>query len=470
MNLKKHGNLILKLSLFGHFLEKDEVICGYNALKIETVYFAKELLPHLMASTERSINDVLTSVPEKDKKQFITTLSRLMNSAILVPNNYNETEYLKSVQQCFPNKPNVRVMVMHMTDYCNLNCRYCFIEGAIKPDYQRRIMNTETAQATIDKFAEIIGNKKFPKKPSIVFYGGEPLENFSTIKFSLEYLAKKTKSGTIQKVDNVIITNGTLITDEIALVLKKYKVLVAVSLDGPEEIHDYNRVFHSGKGSFAKTMNGINCLQRHGIKPSVACVLSKNSLPHMEEILHFILGDLKIDSLGFNHVSIIPNFNEYDPEYEEQCAAAIVRSQEIIQEYYPNVYERRMNNKMYNFFNRQLLHSDCTGCGEQMSVSTDGQIGICQGYMGSRKTFNNTVFNADANPNNDPVFQEWSTRSPLNMPECYNCIALSTCGGGCPRNADFLSGSIWNKDEAFCFFAKKAQTWMIWKKYQNLNQ
>lgn len=469
-DLKKMENLILKVSSFGHFIEKDGLVCGYNALRIETVYFQGELAPLIMATLEQTVGHVITSTPVTIRHELKKILTLLIKAAILIPINYDEFSYLKQAQSCFPNQPKVRVMVMHLTDYCNLKCRYCFIEGAMKPGYNRQMMSQDTAQSAVDKFNQIISNKKLSKKPSIVFYGGEPLENFSTLKFVLEYIAQKTREGKMQKTDKIVITNGTLINDQVANLFKKHHVTVAVSLDGPKEIHDNNRIFRSGSGSFDQVMTGINRLKARGVKPSIACVLSKNSLPHIDEILHFFLGELKIDSLGFNHVSIIPNVNEYDPEYEDKCADAIIKGQEIIQQYYPHVYERRMNNKMDNFFNRKLLHSDCTGCGEQMSISSDGQIGICQGYMGTRKTFNHTVFEANFDPNDDPIFKEWSTRSPLNMPPCHHCIALSTCGGGCPRNADFLTGSIWNKDEAFCFFAKKAQIWMIWEKYRRLNQ
>ncbi len=142
----------------------------------------------------------------------------------------------------------------------------------------------------------------------------------------------------------------------------------------------------------------------------------------------------------------------------------------MIQDRYPHVYERRMSHKVNNFVDRILQVADCTGCGNQISVSTDGQIGVCQGYMGNRKTFNNTVFDLDFDPNSDSVFQEWSMRSSFNMSECYDCPALATCGGGCPRNADFMSGSIWHRDEPLCHFAKRAQEYMLWLKYRTLNK
>ena len=83
--------------------------------------------------------------------------------------------------------------------------------------------------------------------------------------------------------------------------------------------------------------------------------------------------------------------------------------------------------------------------------------------MGSRKTFTHTVFDLNYYPDEDETFIEWSRRSPLNIEECTHCSALAICGGGCPRNADMLHGSIWNVDSAFCHFARKAQEWLLWQ-------
>lgn len=332
-------------------------------------------------------------------------------------------------------------------------------------------MGQETMRASIDKFAEVTRGKTFPQQPSIVFYGGEPLCNWSTIKFGLKYLHEQQKKEEITgDLDKVLITNGTLVDSDIAEELKKYNVLPAVSIDGPTSVHDSNRVYRGGRGSFQDSLEGFYKLREAGLKPTVASVLTENSLGKVEDIAHWFLGELQVKALGFNHVSIVPKVNLYDSVYEEQAAEALLHIQEIIQKYYSDVYERRVNRKINCFLDGEILRADCTGCGEQMSVSPDGQIGICQGYMGSRKTFTNSVFEKNYRPEEDPVFIEWSKRSPFTMPQCYMCPALATCGGGCPRNADFLNGSIWEVDSAFCHFAQKAQEWMIWKQYEAMDQ
>ena len=54
--------------------------------------------------------------------------------------------------------------------------------------------------------------------------------------------------------------------------------------------------------------------------------------------------------------------------------------QEIIQREYPDVYEKRMGLKIQAFLKKEILKSTCTATGSQISVSTDGFIGVCQGY------------------------------------------------------------------------------------------
>lgn len=444
----------MKQSKFGHFFVKNNVVCAYNAIKMSSLYFNKKYYEDV----KNIINGKKTDVSQI----LLEIINKLMEMQVIVDYSFNEEEYMKKIQSIIMKKPNIRVMVLHMTDICNLHCKYCFIEGNIQSTYKRKNMSIEVIEKAIDKFMKITRNKPFKKRPAIVFYGGEPLVNWEVMKHGLEYLDLKYKD---YPVDKVVITNATLLTKEIALELKKYDVGVSISIDGPKNCHNANRVYCDGRGSFDDVIKAFSTLRSVGVEPSVSCVMSKETVDKAEEVIRWLIEDLHITALGFNHVSIVPSLNYYDEKYENDFADAVLKVQDIIQKDYPHVYERRMNHKINCFVDKQIIRADCTGCGEQFSVSTTGEVGICQGYMGSRKTFNNNVFDEDFDPNKDETFIEWSQRSPFTMPECYNCPALSTCGGGCPRNADVLNGSIWKRDIPFCHFAKKAQEWLLWKQF-----
>ena len=435
----------MRLSKFAHVLKKGKRFCLYNALNMK-MFFMNE--------------DEFTYVQSYLKERIVAreVIDNVISAKIIVDDFFSEEEYLQRLNEKIFDGVQIRVMVLHLTDFCNLRCKYCFIEGNIGAAYHRINMSKDVVIKAIDKFIDILKDYKKQAHPSIVFYGGEPLANWETMKHALEYLEKYKA----YQIDKILITNGTLITDDIATILKKYDVNVSVSLDGDEHCTNLNRVYLDGTGSYKDAIIGIERLRRAGIEPSISCVLAKENVSHACDIIDFFANELKIKALGFNHVSIVPNQNYYDETYEKSFARALIKVQERIQLKYPYIYERRMNHKINCFLDRKLLRADCTGCGEQMSVSPIGEIGICQGYMGSRKTFNNSVYDEDYFPKNDPIFIEWSKRSPLTMESCLDCIALATCGGGCPRNADVLTGSIWNPDKAFCHFAKEANEWMIW--------
>lgn len=302
-----------------------------------------------------------------------------------------------------------------MTDYCNLQCKYCFIEGPLPKGYKKKMMPFEIAKIAIDRFIEFYERSKKYAKPSIVFYGGEPLVNWKVIKECLYYIEDLEKNNKNLSIDKVIITNGTLVTDEIAKELKKHNVLVSVSIDGIKDVHDFNRIDENHQGSFDRAVNGYKILTKNNVNTGISSVLAPNGIDYAMKSFNFFKDELKIIGLGLNHVSIISNLTYYDPEYEEQYADKLLEIQDYIQDNNSTIYERRMNHKINCFLHKKLIKSDCTGCGEQFSVNTDGKIGICQGYIGSGKTFNHNIQDLNYYPDEDPVFIEWSKRSPLNI-------------------------------------------------------
>ncbi len=57
-------------------------------------------------------------------------------------------------------------------------------------------------------------------------------------------------------------TNATLINDEWCDCFRRNRIVVGISVDGPEDIHDANRRFRNGRGSHALALRGIEALHR----------------------------------------------------------------------------------------------------------------------------------------------------------------------------------------------------------------
>lgn len=149
---------------------------------------------------------------------------------------------------------NMSQLTLETTERCNLRCKYCIYQDDHNDfhAFSERDMTFDTAKKAID-FANERTNEKF----YIAFYGGEPLLNFELIKQSVEYAEQLVKG---KELEFSMTTNAVLITEDIARYLAEHNFNVMVSLDGPEEIHNENRVFKDGTGSFKYTIRGLKLL------------------------------------------------------------------------------------------------------------------------------------------------------------------------------------------------------------------
>lgn len=147
-------------------------------------------------------------------------------------------------------------ITLHVSNDCNLRCKYCFAKGG---SYQQPcgMMNIETAKSFVDFCVNC-----FDKIDQIVFFGGEPMLNPPIMKFVCDKFYEYFESGKSSFIpDFGIITNGTILTDEILQFVKKYISVVTVSIDGPKEINDVNRVYKNGKGSYENISKFINTIR-----------------------------------------------------------------------------------------------------------------------------------------------------------------------------------------------------------------
>ena len=145
-------------------------------------------------------------------------------------------------------------LTLEVTEACNLRCRYCIYNESHNDfhGYTNKMMSFDTAKKAIDYAFPRTGENFY-----VAFYGGEPLLNYELIHKCIEY----TNSIVGNKNHGFsLTTNATLITKEIAEYFAKNDVVVLVSLDGPEDIHNENRIFCDGTGSFATTIRGLKFL------------------------------------------------------------------------------------------------------------------------------------------------------------------------------------------------------------------
>jgi len=150
-------------------------------------------------------------------------------------------------------KSELDTLILEPTQDCNLRCSYCIFGGDYKGERPHNLltMNPDIAMRAIEYFLQHSRDRK-PFR-AVSFYGGEPLMNFPVIQTAVERC--KDESRIIVSVS----TNG-LSLGKYADYIRDNKVHVALSLDGPEHIHNKNRVSKNGKPTFARIMSGLEKL------------------------------------------------------------------------------------------------------------------------------------------------------------------------------------------------------------------
>ncbi|WP_350342985.1 radical SAM protein [Proteinivorax tanatarense] len=161
----------------------------------------------------------------------------------------------------------------YLTYKCNLKCKHCWVESSPTVDSEDKL--------SLSEVKNVLEQFKRANITNIAFSGGEPL----LMKNIVDIINETNK----HNIHYAFETNAILIDEQIigAVNRRKYKnneAVFIISLDGStENYHDYLR----GKGSFKKTVNQIFKLQKNNIPYSIQCVINKQNIHNVKEIIAF---------------------------------------------------------------------------------------------------------------------------------------------------------------------------------------
>jgi len=262
------------------------------------------------------------------------------------------------------NNKKLREIIISITNRCNLKCKMCDIPQLKK--------EKELTTAEITNF---IKDLEELKPETIVFSGGEPFlreDIFILLEFAKE-----------QGFRTCITSNGTLITKDIAVELKKVKTdIVNISIEGPEKVHDNLR----GEGSFAKSIEALSYLKEQGIETTIATVVSKFSykyLSFMVELAHFLKATT-VKFQIFNEIFLNGPKNSSDFYLEESCFAEvkkeIIKTIAISRKYRINTNPSAYLKRIPYYLCRKKLDTMALGCSalwEVCSIDAGGNIYPC---------------------------------------------------------------------------------------------
>ena len=174
----------------------------------------------------------------------------------------------------------IHELVLFPSSICNLHCKHCsYLCNSLKKD-----------NVPIKRLLEIIDEAISLGTELFILVAKEPLMEIGRTKKILEHLEKR-------KVKYGIVTNGTLIKQNIDK-LKNFNFnYFDVSIDGTEEYHDKTR----GNGNFKLSEEGIGLILKNNITKTlfISSVLMSYNYKNIPEMInHFKSKGIQNFSLG----------------------------------------------------------------------------------------------------------------------------------------------------------------------------
>ncbi len=243
-----------------------------------------------------------------------------------------------------PYDRNLQHLVLTVTEACNLRCRYC-LHGA-DLDWIRghghRSMSRETAFRAVSYFLDRCDPRQ---KPVISFYGGEPLLEVDLITAVVEHVRSHPRG---RDAALTVDTNGLLLHEQAAALIRRERLHLQVSLDGPQEIHDRHRLNGDDRPTHGTMMANLKSLllaDRDLAERLVFIVTLAPpfNLPAVDEYfttfpLFQELGITRPPHLRVNFANLA---GQFWPDLERNFAQAATQLEELRRQYLDNILHGR---------------------------------------------------------------------------------------------------------------------------------
>ncbi len=326
--------------------------------------------------------------------------------------------------------------VLHVAQCCNMACTYCYAHGG---DFHNPgMMTVETARACIDFMMAYV---PADKRLVVSLMGGEPLMNFPVVRECIRYGEEKWPGRIVFRV----VTNLTLLDEEMLAFLEAHHVEVTVSMDGPPEYQRRNRPLRNGGDSYAAVVDKI-AMARGRLK------MSGSATQYAGDDRGAV--DRELEALGFSTraVRIVRNsshgrqgLDDFAQRLIEDAAwidrqgrtilsAIARRDAAAVRE----VLDDPFHGQWFRFCLTTPASTDrkhitfCAAAREEVGISTDGDIYPCAQFNEMKDYRLGSVYTGFSRG-------DFGLHGAIHNPKCHRCYARYACEGFCMNQAVSLA-------------------------------
>ncbi len=345
----------------------------------------------------------------------------------------------------------INTLVLTLTTGCNLGCSYCYREDLTTPR-AAAVMEQTTAKRGIDLLLkQAIGHERV----NVVFFGGEPMTRFSTIKALVAYAEEE--AGKVGKpVDFSLTTNASLLSDEMIAFFQAHRFGISVSMDGDEELHDRHRITIGGKGTYQQVSKNVRrLLEGCTARPVGARVTLAGGNTDVARIYRHLH-----DELGFAEVGFAPATASDDSPLglDDGEMRTVLNAMKSLGREYVTAAKRgfrhgfsNMNQMMQDLHSGTRKTLPCGAGVGLLAVSTEGQLALCHRFTGTSFPSFGDVTAGIA----QEQLSAFLTEAQRLHPACQGCSARSICAGGCYHEAYVRQGTALAPTFSHCDFIRE---------------
>jgi radical SAM protein with 4Fe4S-binding SPASM domain len=322
---------------------------------------------------------------------------------------------------------------------CNFSCSYCY-SAVGRSDKE---ISRETLQTAIDFLFE--SNKT--SRNNLKFFvsgGGEPLLSWDVLKFGLDYAYDRADRENI-RLETQIMTNGSILTDEMISFFIQHNIRICVSFEILEEIQNKHRK------NYQLVLKNIAKLVNAGLRPSISSTITKESVALQSKMFSTML-DRFPEIAGIN----------FDPVLAPELFTSPADLQQFFDDFIKYFMIARQENKSYHVIPycsmcRLLDNITLRYCPGKLCVTPESTISICHSITSPKeKDYQKYIYGKiDDQPSinfDEQKFQKLIGNNVLTREKCQNCFAKWHCGGGCIMQNTKYSGE---ENELICYFTRK---------------
>lgn len=328
---------------------------------------------------------------------------------------------------------------------CNLACKYCY-----EVNKKKQILDLDTAKKFIDHILiqDPLGvlddsSQKVLKRGIILdFVGGDALMHPELLDEILTYFihqATLKKHSYAKRWRISISTNGTLFNNiKVRNFIKKYNrnLSIGISFDGTPELHNLNRVFLDGKGSFESIMENWEWFKQIRGKDALVtkATLSKESIPYIYDSLRFLHEKLGLIEISQNFVFEDMQLTQKDllllDQQLEKCVDYVFEHREDL---YWSMIDRYQFAEAKSYSDQLKTEETLVACGSGLmpALSIEGYIFPCFRFLPISMNSNRDIYYAgnvkEGIDKEKFAFIRSLTKDKISPDKCKECDIESAC-------------------------------------------